>query len=72
MQRHESSSLKVAKFLEGHHKAVEKVKHPMLESHPQHDLAKKMLGDRYCGMIALYLKGGNETAIKFLKNMKVL
>ena len=70
MQRHEENSLRAARFLETH-PAVERVKHPQLTSHPEHELAKRMIGDRYCGMIALYLKGGDQEARKFLKEIKV-
>ena len=63
MQRHESNSLAVAEFLDSHPN-VARAKHPQLATHPQHALAKRMLGDRYSGMIALYLKGGREEAGK--------
>ncbi|WP_072803866.1 O-succinylhomoserine sulfhydrylase [Rhodococcoides yunnanense] len=36
------SALEIARFLEGH-KAVSWVKYPYLESHPQHELAKKQM-----------------------------
>ncbi|WP_084385780.1 O-succinylhomoserine sulfhydrylase [Rhodococcus sp. WMMA185] len=37
-----ASALEIARFLEGH-SAVEWVKYPYLESHPQHELAKKQM-----------------------------
>lgn len=44
MRTHQQNGLKVATYLESHNKIV-KVNHPGLESHPQHELAKRqMLG----------------------------
>ena len=42
MRQHESSGLAVARFLEGH-RAVRRVLHPGLESHPQHALARRQM-----------------------------
>ena len=57
MMRHHSNGLEVAKFLE-RHPSVEKIHHPLLETHPQYELGKRMLNGRYCGMIAVYVKKG--------------
>lgn len=50
MRQHNINSLAVAKFLESHPK-VEKVMHPGLESHPQHELAKKQMRVIYLKLI---------------------
>ena len=42
MEEHQKNGLKVGRFLEGHY-AVEKVRHPGLPSHPQHELAKRQV-----------------------------
>jgi methionine-gamma-lyase len=42
MERHNENALKVAKFLENHPEVVE-VYYPGLESHPQHELAKRQM-----------------------------
>lgn len=42
MERVNTTSLAVAKFLESHPK-VDKVSHPGLKSHPQHKLAQKQM-----------------------------
>ena len=42
MERHNENALKVAKFLESHPEVVE-VYYPGLESHPQHELAKRQM-----------------------------
>ena len=42
MEEHQKNGLAVGRFLEGHY-AVEKVRHPGLPSHPQHELAKRQV-----------------------------
>ena len=42
MRQHEASGLQVARFLE-EHAAVRRVLHPGLESHPQHELARRQM-----------------------------
>lgn len=69
MERHKSNSLAVAKFLEKHPK-VERVLHPGLPSHPQHELAKKQ-SFGHSGIMSFYIKGGLEESSKFLKSLKV-
>ncbi|XP_018322206.1 cystathionine gamma-lyase-like [Agrilus planipennis] len=69
MHQHMINSLTVAKFLESHPN-VDKVAHPGLPSHPQHDIAKKQMSG-HSGMIALYLKGGVNEAKIFLKALKI-
>jgi len=69
MKQHMSNGLAVAKFLEADPR-VEKVRHPGLPSHPQHELAKRQMRG-YSGMVTVYIKGGKEEASTFLKNLKV-
>ncbi|EFN62825.1 Cystathionine gamma-lyase [Camponotus floridanus] len=66
MQQHMKNALAIAKFLESH-PCVERVFHPYLPSHPQHELALKQTTG-HSGMISFYLKGDTE---KFLKALKV-
>lgn len=66
MQQHMKNCLAVAKFLESH-PCVERVFHPYLPSHPQHELALKQTTG-HSGMVSFYLKGD---ARKFLKALKV-
>jgi cystathionine gamma-lyase len=69
MQRHEQNAKLIAKFLENH-KLVERVIYPGLESHPQHELAKKqMIG--FGGMITFYIKGGINSSRKFLESVNI-
>lgn len=69
MKAHQENAMAVAKFLESHDK-VEKVIYPGLESHPQHDLAKKQMKG-FGGMISFFIKGGLKEARIFLENVKI-
>lgn len=70
MERHMENGLAVARFLEKH-PMVEKVLHPGLPSHPQHELAKKQCSG-FSGMVSFYVKGGREEAQTFIKNLKYI
>jgi cystathionine gamma-lyase len=59
----------LANYLEKH-PLVEKVYYPGLQSHPQHELAKKQMRG-FGGMVSFLIKGGLEQASKFLKSLKV-
>jgi len=69
MQAHESNAQKIAEFLQNH-KKVEKVIYPGLSSHPQYNLAKEQMSG-FGGMITFYIKGGLESARKFLESVQV-
>lgn len=70
MQQHMKNGLAVAKFLEKH-PCVEKVLHPGLPSHPQHELAKRQ-SYGHSGMLSFYIKGNNlATSKKFFQHLKV-
>jgi methionine-gamma-lyase len=64
MKRHCENAMKVAKYLEAH-PMVETVYYPGLESHPQHDIAKKQM-DGFGGMIAIILKASREKSEELL------
>ena len=49
---------------------MKKVIYPGLESHPQHDLAKRQMSG-FGGMLAFYLKGGLAEARRFLENVRL-
>jgi len=60
IERHSANALQIAQFLEDH-AAVKKVHYPGLETHPQHDLAKRQM--RYFGgMVSIVLD--SETAAR--------
>merc|ERR1719323_1122510 len=70
MEEHQKNGLMVAKFLEGH-PHVEKVRHLLLESHPQHEIVKRQQYG-HSGMLSFYLKGGLEESKKFLSSLKLI
>lgn len=70
MKQHMTSALCIAKHLE-HHKYVERVIYPGLESHSQYHLYKKQMSG-FSGMISIYLKGDEvDKNQRFLKHLKV-
>jgi cystathionine gamma-lyase len=69
MERHCSSALAIATWLEGHDK-VERVIYPGLASHSQHDLARKQMPG-YGGIVTFFIKGDLENARRFLERCAV-
>lgn len=69
MQQHSKSSLTVAKWLE-EHELVERVLHPGLPSHPQHDIARRQMYG-HSGIITFFLRGGLAESKRFLQAIKV-
>ncbi len=67
MDRHNNNALKIATFLETHPK-VEKVNYPGLQSHPQHELAKKQMTG-FGGVLSFELKGGLEAGRKLMNSV---
>ena len=71
MERHSSNALAVARALEGA-PGVAGVRYPSLASHPQHELARRVLrGGMAGGMLALDLAGGREHGERFLGRVEV-
>ncbi|MDW5561860.1 MAG: PLP-dependent aspartate aminotransferase family protein [Methanomassiliicoccus sp.] len=56
MRSHAENAMAVARFLE-EHELVEKVNYPGLESHPQHELARRQMSG-FSGMVSFELKEG--------------
>lgn len=69
MKAHAENAMKIADFLEAH-PLVEKVVYPGLKSHPQHALAKDQMSG-FGGMITFFIKGGFDSAKKFLESVRV-
>jgi cystathionine gamma-lyase len=69
MERHCSTSLKIAEWLESHEK-VESVIYPGLESHPQHELAREQMPG-FGGIVTFFVKGDLEDARRFLERCEV-
>ena len=70
MDRHAASALQIAEALSGH-PALIKVKYPFLPSHPQYEIAKKMMSNGG-GIVSFELKGGIDSGRKFLNSLKML
>ena len=71
MERHSANALAVARALEGA-AGVAGVRDPMLPSHPQHELAGRVLRDGLAGgMLALELAGGRAHGERFLERVEV-
>jgi cystathionine gamma-lyase len=69
MKAHAENAMKIADFLEAH-PLVDKVVYPGLKSHPQHSLAKEQMSG-FGGMITFFIKGGFDSAKKFLESVQV-
>ena len=69
VERHNQNGLMVARFLESHPK-IERVNYPGLESHPQHELAKRQMSG-FTGVMSVELRGGYETADRFISSLKL-
>ena len=70
MERHVSNAQAVAKFLEKHPK-VKWVKYPGLQSHPDHELAKRYLPKGPGALMGFGVKGGREAGAKFINSLKL-
>lgn len=69
MEQHQKNAIQIAKYLEKH-PAVEKVLHPGLPSHPQHELALKQTYG-YSGVFSFYIKGDLEASKKFFEALEL-
>lgn len=69
MERHEYNAKEIAEFLENNPNVV-KVNYPGLDSHPQHELAKKQMTG-FGGMISFEIQGGIPEVNKFVENLKL-
>ena len=69
MERHSKNALLIANELINNEK-IEKVIYPGLESHPQHQLAKKQMNG-FGGIISIELSGGLEASKTFLEKTKI-
>ena len=71
MERHSSNAYAVACALEGM-SGVSRVLYPALDSHPQHELAKRVLRDGMAGgMLAVDLAGGRAAGEALLDRVRV-
>ena len=70
MERHMSNTQKIVAFLASQ-AFVSRVGHPLLESHPSHALAQKLLPRGAGSVFSFDLKGSREQGKKFVESLKV-
>lgn len=71
VRRHNSSALKVARFLESH-PAVKWVHFPELESDPDHALQLKYMPEGTCGVMAFALNADREFTNRFMDHLRLV
>lgn len=70
LDRHVENAWKVVKYLE-EHPQVEKVNHPALEDHPDHELYKKYFPKGAASIFTFEIKGGAAEAQKFIDSLEL-
>lgn len=70
MERHMANTRKVVEFLAAH-PFVERVGHPMLESHPSHALANKLLPRGAGSVFSFDIKGNREQGRRFIEALRI-
>ena len=70
LDRHAENTKKVVEFLSKHPK-VEKVNHPSLPDHPDHELYKRYFPNGGGSIFTFNIKGGQEEAWKFIDNLQI-
>jgi methionine-gamma-lyase len=69
MDRHNENAMKVARFL-ADHPNVDTVYFPGLETHPQHELAKKQMKG-FGGVISFEVKGGYDAGVRVMNSVRL-
>jgi cystathionine beta-lyase/cystathionine gamma-synthase len=69
MKRHSENARAVAQFL-SKHKRVRKVNYPGLETHPQHELARRQMKD-FGGMVSFDVNGGEREVNEIVKRLQL-
>jgi cystathionine beta-lyase/cystathionine gamma-synthase len=70
VERQNQNALEIARFLELHPQ-VEKVNYPFLESHPQHELAKRQMKGGG-GVLSFVVRGGWDATRCFFDSLRVI
>ena len=70
LERHAENTQKVVDFLAKHPK-VEKVNHPSLSDHPDHELYRKYFPNGGGSIFTFDVKGGKDEAWKFIDNLSI-
>ena len=70
LERHAENTKKVVEYLSKHPK-VERVNHPSLSDHPDHELYERYFPNGGASIFTFEIKGGKEEAWKFIDNLKI-
>lgn len=70
LERHAENTKKVIEYLSAH-PLVEKINHPSLPDHPDHELYKKYFPNGGGSIFTFEIKGGKEEAHKFIDSLKI-
>ena len=70
LERHAYNTKKVVDYL-SKHPLVEKINHPSLPGHPQHDLYERYFPNGGGSIFTFDIKGGQAEAHKFIDNLKI-
>ena len=70
LQRHAENTREVVEYLKNHPQ-VEKVNHPSLPEHPDHELYQKYFPDGGASIFTFEIKGGQEEAHRFIDHLKI-
>ena len=70
LERHAENTKKVVEYL-SKHPLVEKVNHPSLPDHPDHELYNKYFPNGGASIFTFEIKGGQEEAWKFIDNLEI-
>lgn len=71
MRRHSESALRIAEHLEAHEK-VERVWYPGLPSHPDHDVAVRLLPRGSGGVLSFEVQGGVEGGMRLCDSLELV
>ena len=70
LDRHAENTKKVVEYL-ANHPLVEKVNHPSLPDHPDHELYERYFPNGGASIFTFEIKGGKEAAWKFIDNLEI-
>ena len=70
LERHAENTKKVVEFLK-YHPQVERVNHPSLPDHPDHELYQRYFPNGGGSIFTFEIKGGQAEAHKFIDNLKI-
>ncbi len=70
LERHAENTKRVVEYLAAHPK-VERVNHPSLPAHPDHELFKRYFPQGGASIFTFEIRGGVEEAHRFIDNLKI-